>query len=144
MEQVAKMAKLNRYSLHHFIRKSVGFRFILVGVFNTIFGYSIYAFFLFCGFHYLWAAFLGTLIGVLFNFITTGNIVFKNSHPKLLFRFICVYGVVFIVNILLLNVANRFSHNNYINGASCLPVTAAIAFFLNKYFVFERPVYETD
>ena len=66
-------------------------KFILVGILNTIFGYSIFAICNFLGFHYTLSTLITTILGVLFNFKTTGIIVFLNNDNKKLLRFIAVY-----------------------------------------------------
>ena len=43
-------------------------KFILVGILNTAFGYSLFALFIFLNMHYSLAVFLSTVLGVLFNF----------------------------------------------------------------------------
>ena len=52
------------------------FRFLLIGAVNTIFGYGVYALLIFLRCDYKIAALAGTVLGVLFNFLTTGRIVF--------------------------------------------------------------------
>lgn len=74
--------------------------FIIIGGFNTLFGYGIFALFLLIfNLHYTFALFLSTIIGILFNFKTIGIFVFKNSNNKLIFKFILVYGICYLVNL---------------------------------------------
>ncbi|NCQ92050.1 MAG: hypothetical protein GPI94_15420 [Microcystis aeruginosa LG13-03] len=54
-------------------------RFLLVGVLNTIFGYSLFAVLILIGLNYKYAVLIGTIQGVLFNFQTTGRLVFGLS-----------------------------------------------------------------
>lgn len=113
--------------------------FLLVGTLNTLFGYSVYAFLLFIGLHYALAAFLATCIGVLFNFKTTGRIVFQSTGKGLLFKFILVYTVLYIINITILQFLLFIGINAYLGGAICIPPMALLSFFLNKRFVFTTP-----
>ena len=46
-------------------------RFILIGIPNTAFGYSLYALLIFLGLRYDLAILIATILGVLFNFKTT-------------------------------------------------------------------------
>ena len=63
-------------------------KFVLVGILNTAFGYLVFALLLFLGLHYTLAVILSTIAGVLFNFKTTGTLVFKNHNNKLIFKFV--------------------------------------------------------
>ena len=57
-------------------------RFLLIGVVNTIFGYSIFAaMFLATGQPEL-SIIVATAIGVLFNFMSTGRVVFGNDADR--------------------------------------------------------------
>lgn len=58
-------------------------KFLFVGGINTAVGYGLFAFFLFLKFHYALAVLFATIVGICFNFKTTGSIVFKNSDNKL-------------------------------------------------------------
>lgn len=111
-------------------------RFLVIGGINTLFGYGVFASFLFVGFHYAIAALMGTLLGVLFNFVTTGRLVFNNRNNYLIFKFVITYGIVYGLNLLGLKVFNLFRVSNYLAGAILILPTAVIAFLLNKKWVF--------
>ena len=53
-------------------------RFVLVGILNTAFGYGVYCLMLWIGLSYWWATLIANVLGVLFNFKTTGVLVFKS------------------------------------------------------------------
>lgn len=119
------------------LRKQV-INFILVGILNTIFGYSAYVLFIFIGFNYILAVLFATVLGVLFNFKTISKYVFKSNDKKLIFKFIVVYSVVFIVNILLIKFFKLINLDEYLAGfISILPV-AILSFLLNKFFVYKK------
>lgn len=66
-------------------------RFIVVGGLNTAFGYACYALLLWLGVP-LEASLLGaTVLGLFFNFLTTGRLVFADARGSLLPRFIAAY-----------------------------------------------------
>lgn len=111
-------------------------RFLVVGVLNTLFGYALYALFLFMGLHFTVAAFLATIIGILFNFKTTGVLVFKNKDNALVLKFFAVYGVVYCVNILFLAIFDSFSVSAYLAGAILTLPMAILSYLLMKKFVF--------
>lgn len=112
--------------------------FLMVGVINTIFGYLVFAFFIYLKLHYSLAALLGTIAGVVFNFKTTGRLVFKSSDNSLILKFFMVYGVVYLLNVLCLAFFNALKVNNYIAGAILILPLGIIAFLLNKWFVFKN------
>ena len=113
-------------------------RFLAVGVLNSLFGYGCYAVFLYVGLHYSVALLLATVIGVLFNFKTTGALVFKSHNNRLIFRFFITYGVVYIVNVLLIDVLDIFGINVYYSGAILILPMAVLAYILNARFVFNH------
>lgn len=66
---------------HHIKNKFV--RFVFVGGLNTAFGFGLYCLLIWMGLSYIWATLISHTLGVLFNFITTGRIVFDNSDNSL-------------------------------------------------------------
>ena len=119
-------------------------KFIIVGVINTLFGYSIYALFILLNFHYSIAALLANIIGVLFNFKTIGKIVFKNYDNALIFKFIGVYIVTYFLNVGFLKILDMFMVDMFLAGAVLVLPMAVISFILNKKFVFkEQEINET-
>ena len=83
-------------------------RYLLVGGLNTGFSYAVYAVLLFLGLNYVLANFGALLLGILFSFRTQGRLVFGNRDGRLIFRFAAVWGLIFLVNILLISVLIRF------------------------------------
>ena len=120
------------------------FLFFLVGGINTLFGYGLYALLLFINLHYALASFLGTVGGVLFNFKTTGTIVFKNRDNKLLFRFVSVYFVTYAVNVGCLRIFALYNANMYIAGLALVMPVALLSYTLLKKFVFRGDRHEAD
>ena len=114
-------------------------RFFLVGGVNTVFGYGAYALFLLIGLHYVWAALLGTVAGVIFNFFTTGRLVFDRSTSGGLFRFVAVYAVMYLLNVAALWVLDRFGLNPYVSGLILILPMACVSYLLMRRFVFRSP-----
>ena len=107
-----------------------------MGAVNTAFGYGVFALFIWTGLHYTLAAFLTEICGILFNFKTTGTIVFGSRDNRLIFRFFGVYLCVYLLRIGLLKVF-------LIYGVGPLPAAAIIvlplsllAYVLQRRFVF--------
>lgn len=110
--------------------------FIGVGIINTLFGYCLYALFIFLGLHYSTAVFFATMLGVLFNFKTIGKFVFHKNDNRLIFKFVGVYTVVFCVNIIVIKVLLWYGMDEYIAGFCALIPSAIVSFVLNKMFVY--------
>ena len=80
---------------------------------------------------------MGTILGILFNFKTTGVIVFNSRDNSLIFKFFGVYGVVYVLNVLGLYLFSLAGVGAYISGALLILPMACVAFVLNKKFVFK-------
>lgn len=76
-------------------------KFLLVGGLNTLFGYAVFAVLISTGLHYTIAVFIGTLIGVLFNFKTTGKLVFDSQDNTLIWKFFA--KTTFMVSLITIN-----------------------------------------
>lgn len=136
-------------------------RFLFVGLLNTAVGYFLFLFFIWIGLHYSLSLLFSQVIGVLFNYKTTGYIVFENKSNKLLFHFFIVYGFVYLVNVLELYLLGhsglyecilssdslQFIHSLPINQdklsdaigqAIVILPNALLVFYLNKKFVFQK------
>lgn len=111
-------------------------RFFLVSGLNTVFGYSIFASLIYFGLKYQLALLISTIIGILFNFKTTGSIVFRNPSNILIFKFFGVYGVTYLVNLAGISILKYFGISVYIGGALLLVPIGLLAFVLNRKFVF--------
>jgi len=127
------------------MKNSKFIKFILVGILNTAFGYSLFALFIFLNIHYSLAVFLSTVLGVLFNFKTIGKLVFDSHDNSLIFRFIAVYVLLYLINISCLWFFKISGFENmYINGFVLLVPLALISFVLNKKFVFKGKINEKN
>lgn len=107
-------------------------KFILVGILNTAFGYGAFALLMYTGLHYSAAVVLSTIAGILFNFKTTGVLVFKNKDNSLIFKFIAVYTLVCITGIIILRLAQIAHINLYFAGLVSTGICAVTAFYSTK------------
>ncbi len=113
-------------------------RFLLVGALNTVFGYSVFAILIVVGVHYAVAALVSTVLGVLFNFKTTGRFVFSTRQNSMLIRFVGVYAISYAVGVLLLRVSVEHSINVLLASAVLLVPMALFSYTLNRLLVFRR------
>jgi putative flippase GtrA len=111
-------------------------RFIVIGIINTIFGYSVFSVFIFLELHYSLASLLSTVAGIIFNFKSIGSYVFKNKNNSLFLKFVLVYVIVYLINLLLLKILSTLGLNYYLSGALVLLPLAIISFVLNKNIVY--------
>jgi putative flippase GtrA len=84
------------------------------------------------------AVILGTILGLLFNFLSTGGVVFKNRAARLLPRFVAVYVVQMGLSVTALHLLERAGMHPLVAGAFILPPLAVFTYFALRHFVF-RP-----
>ena len=82
------------------------------------------------------ALLLQYIFGVLWNFKTTGTIVFQNKNNKLIFKFILSYIFTFVINSVLLKILVNYI-NDYLAQAILILPIALLSFFILKYWVFK-------
>ena len=111
-------------------------RFLAVGVLNTAFGYVIFAAGILAGLLSGIALAIAMVIGVIFNFFTLGRLVFDSRDGARLPRFVGVYAVTYVVNLLLLRLWEGVGVGPLLAQLACLPVTVSLTFVLMRFLVF--------
>lgn len=104
----------------------------------------MYALLLLLGIHYALALMLATVIGVLFNFKTTGILVFKNRKNRLIYKFIIAYSSTYVLNVGILKVCKSWCINLFAVQAVLVLPMASLSYLLNKYFVFKTEKVEAE
>jgi putative flippase GtrA len=117
------------------LKEVLFYRYLVVGIGNTVFGYSIFMLFLYIGLHYSVAVLLSTIIGILFNFYMYGRVVFKSNSWELLGKFVFFYLILYLINITLLAILNTYMVNLYIAGIIVLPLVSFLGFIFNRRYV---------
>lgn len=112
-------------------------RFLVVGVLNTGFSYSIYAFFVFVGLDYKLANLLSLLLGIAFSF-KTQSMVFGNRDPRLILRFASAWFVIYLINIAVIGALIRLGMNAYWAGVLALLPVALMSYAVQRWWVFGR------
>ena len=113
-------------------------KFLFVGALNTLFAYVLYAFFVAIGFVANVALVLEYFFGILWNFKTTGALVFKNSDNRLIFKFFgCYIFTFFFIFLFLYVLVNKCMLNDYLAQAILVPPIAVVSFFIMKFWVFK-------
>ena len=112
-------------------------RFILIGILNTAFGYSLYALLIFLGLRFDLAILIATILGVLFNFKTTGILVFDNRRNNLILRYFGAYSIIYLLNVILVWLMLKSNINSYLAQAFALPVLVVLSYAMQRDFVFK-------
>jgi putative flippase GtrA len=115
-------------------------RFICVGGLNTAFGYAVFFAVHWVSHSGAFAAIVSTVIGVGFNFLTTGKLVFGGAHSRQLARFCMVYSAQVGLNIALLALAEQAGLPTLIAQLIILPCLAVCTYLALRRFVFDRPL----
>lgn len=114
-------------------------KFVLVGIANTAFGYVLFAlFYLLLGSHQV-AITLATACGVVFNFHSTGRLVFRSRRLSALLPFAAGCVAVWLVNILLLDELTALAISPLVGQALALPLLVLLSYTISRYLVFGRP-----
>lgn len=116
-------------------------RFVFTGALNTLVGYAIYAALVYYGLAPALALFVATVLGVLFNFVSFGTLTFKRLEARLLPRFIAAYAGIYVFNLILLDIVQRYAGVGPIVGQFlCLLVVAPTAYVVLKTQVYGRRI----
>ena len=111
-------------------------KFLFVGFINSLFGYGCFSLFLYMGLHYSLALLLATMCGVIFNFKSTGILVFSSHNNRLIFRFVGSYTLIYFINVAGIKAFSYIGVTPYIGAAILILPMAVIAYMFNKRFVF--------
>jgi len=116
------------------------FKFLGVGVLNTLFGYSIYAGLVFVEIPYLVALLIATFVGVIFNYFSIGRLVFKAAGGWFVFgKFIMAYAIVYLLNAALLAHLTESEYlNAYLAQAACIFPSVAVSWLLMNHWVYKN------
>ncbi|MCB1539193.1 MAG: GtrA family protein [Rhodospirillales bacterium] len=120
----------------HAVLQSRFVRFLAVGGLNTLFGYGVYAVMIASGAHYALASGVALVLGVLFNFKTTGVLVFRSGDNSRIVHFVGVYAVAYGFNVGGIAVLQQCGLNDYAAGLVVLLPQAVLTYYLCQRFVF--------
>lgn len=114
-------------------------KFIFVGVLNTIVGYGAYFILLYLNIHYILALIISSVIGIIHSFIWNKKWTFKSKGDvrKESLRFISVYGIAFLINLVILALfVEKLMFDPKIAQAFALCIVTIISFVGHKYWSF--------
>lgn len=112
-------------------------RYYAIGAVNTMFGYGIYALFVFLGTGAYVAQLIGQIIGIAFNYFTYRHLVFRSTgHPYK--RFIGAYIIQYCVSLALLALLLPLIRSEYWAGLATVIFASLINYFVLKRWVFRE------
>lgn len=112
-------------------------KFLFVGALNTAFGYFVYSVFVALNFSHNIALTVQYILGVFWNFKTTGTIVFKNNDNSRIMRFFLSYVFTYSINLVCLNLLVGSGVGKYAAQAIMVLPMAVLSFLIFKTFVFK-------
>ena len=112
-------------------------RFLAVGGMNTAVSYGVYALGLRVGLSFPVASAVALVFGIVFSFSTQGKLVFGSTLGGRFPRFVAVWAVIYLVNVVVIWLLMMAGLSAYLSGFLAIPVTAVLSFVLQRRFVFE-------
>ena len=115
-------------------------RFLVVGGFNTMLCYAVYALLVSAGLRFWVANLIALLFGISVSFFTQGRIVFGNRNPRLIFRFAAIWLCIYLIQTGLIALLVGASIDPRAAGLIVLPGTVIVSFLIQKLIVFRPAV----
>lgn len=113
-------------------------RYYQAGVVNTLFGYGLFALFVWLGVNLYVAQIIAHVLGMTFNYFTYSRYAFA-GHESSKRRFVLFYAFNYILGLLALAAATRFVASPYIAG-----LIAVVFVSIVNYFILKRLVFRTE
>ena len=131
-------------SLFNMLTFTQAWRFLLVGLVNTGVGYSIYFVLLQFAFSPGLALAIATSIGALFNYFSTGRLVFNLTSWNRIIHFFLAYLFIYLVNWGALTFLLSMEFSPELAQALLLPMIAVLSFVIFKFIVFRDHTVDPD
>jgi putative flippase GtrA len=113
--------------------------FLAAGLFNTLFGFAVYALLVYLDTPYLLALFLSTVVGVVFNYFSYGAMVFgAKADWKVFSKFVIAYALSYASNAALLHVLTaNHQLNAYLAQGMCIVPIVGLSWLLLNNWVYK-------
>lgn len=111
-------------------------RFLVVGAINTGFGYAVFALLYLATSSHRSALVVATIAGVVFNFFTTGRIVFASRSGRRFVPFVAGYAISLALNFVLLELLLRLGIDPLLGQVIALPIVVLATYGINARLVF--------
>lgn len=113
-------------------------RFLVAGGVNTLFGFLTFSFFIVLGSE-VWVALLACMIlGVAFNYFTTGGYVFRELSLKKFTLFIICYILIYCINLGSIELLSLWISNKIFSQLLLTFPLAVLSYFIMSRFVFTK------
>lgn len=126
----------------HKLMNKQSLRFIIVGILNTIVGFTVFALYLkYINNNYLQALILSNIIGIIHSYIWNKNWTFtvKKFSMKSAIKFTSIYLFSFLINLLFLRIlVDHMGMDKLLAQGISLFFTTLISFFGHKYWSFAK------
>ena len=110
--------------------------FLVVGLLNTAFGYLVFSVFVHLHFTVVHSLIASTLLGTLFNYFSTGRLVFLVRGLHRLPHFVAFYLLTFLFNLWSLRLLQSHGVSPLLAQAFLLPALVVLTFAGNKFIIF--------
>jgi len=114
-------------------------RFVAVGALNTVFGLATYTLFIRLGSPTWFALVGGNVAGLVFNFLTTGGLVFADLSAARIPKFVAVYVGTYFLNLFLIHWLSAVVGGPILSQVILTPIMAVVAYLLMSRVVFATP-----
>lgn len=111
-------------------------RFLVVGGINTLFGLAAYSLLALSDLSTWLVLIVSNLAGMVFNFITTGGLVFRDLNLARLPRFLFCYVLIFLIYLVLINWLSPVTGGRIWAMAIIVLPMAALTYLMQSWFVF--------
>lgn len=111
-------------------------RFIVAGIVNTLFFYTLYTLLIFLSLPYYAAIIGANSVGIVFSFKNFGRRVFDSHDNRLLWRFVIGYGFLISFYTMVVYLLRLTGMNDYYAGFVALLPYIPASFVVNKKMVF--------
>lgn len=113
-------------------------RFVAVGLLNAAFGYTLFAAGILVGLGPEIALLIATVLGVCFNFLTTGRLVFADRDQSRIVRFVLAYVASYLINVAMLRGLVGAGVPPLLAQVLALPAVVVLTFLMLRTFVFRE------
>lgn len=113
------------------------FKFVLVGILNTIISYTVYFLLIRLSVSFVIASAVGQICGIINSYFMNKNFTFGSKEKSIweVVRFLLVYLFQYIFNVVFIYLV-PFSYE--VTGLIVLPINPIISFLGHKYFTFRN------
>lgn len=119
------------------IKKNIFYRYLIAGVINTFFGFSVLTLLSLTKIETWKIIFLANLLGVTFNYFSYSEFAFKN-YKKNIKNYIFVYFFIYLLQLMIITIVTSLLQERIYGVLASLPFTVIANYYLFKKFVYKK------